>query len=142
MADTSLTADQILQKLFDSQTNSLNTYQSGSHVTPISIAVMPMTPTVSNDRNSDTVVITSTNVLLVSALVAVANPNRKGMRIYNNSANSVYICAVAAGASSATNLFAIVPTFAAFEFSSINYRGPVSAIRNAGSGTVIVTEFI
>lgn len=190
MADSSLTTDQILQKLFDPASNTIGTTSASPSVQPVSIATMPVTPITgnvtadtgllqpltnaqlraspvpvsgsvtvntgltdaqlratpapitTNDRNSDTVVITAPNVALISVLVAAANPNRKSIRLYNNSTNSVYLCAVASGASSATNLFAIVATFAAFEFNTVNYRGPISAIRNAGTGAVVVTEFI
>src|SRR6266403_820089 len=90
---------------------------------------------------SDATTVTSVNVATSSVQLIGANPNRKGMRIYNNSSNSIYLTSVSP-ANSGTNLFAIVATFTAFEFNNILYRGPVYGIRNAGTGAVITTEFI
>lgn len=84
--------------------------------------------------------ITNTTVALTQTVVVQANPYRKGMRIYNNSSNSVYL-SVGTTCDSANTLFAIVATYSAFEFASVNYRGAVCALRNSGTGNVVVTEF-
>jgi hypothetical protein len=84
--------------------------------------------------------VTVTPVATVQTVVVRANQNRKGMRIWNNSSNSVYLSA-GLTCNSSTTLFAIVPTFQSFELTNVNYMGPVCAIRNSGSGNVVVTEF-
>ncbi len=64
-----------------------------------------------------------------------------GFMLYNNSGNSCYVNFGATATSSACSI--IIPTFAAWSwpFPHFCYVGPISAIRNAGSGTIIVTEF-
>lgn len=80
------------------------------------------------------------NVLLVSIVISPANPNRIGFTVWNNSANSAYLT-FGATASSASPTY-IHPTFSTLAFfGPAIYTGVLSAIRNAGSGTMVVTEF-
>jgi hypothetical protein len=78
--------------------------------------------------------VTTTTVQLIDA-----NPQRKGLMIYNNSANTVYI-AYSATASSSVRMTLPIATFATWNMPSPIYTGPISGIRNAGSGTCMVTE--
>lgn len=94
------------------------------------VTSMPSTATVS----------TSANVALSSVLISPANSSRRGFILYNNSANSVYITLAPTSGSSTCSL--IIASFSNYTFSSfVSYIGPISAIRNAGTGSVIVTEF-
>lgn len=79
------------------------------------------------------------NVLLVSVVVAPANPRRRGFIMFNNSANSTYCCyAATCVAASPTRLIA---TFTSWEpQQSLTYQGPISCIRNAGAGVNTVYE--
>ncbi len=74
-----------------------------------------------------------------SVQIVAANANRKGLIIYNNSANSIYV-AFAATANSANNLTVIVPTFTSYIMQFPIYTGVLAATRNSGSGSAIVTE--
>lgn len=81
---------------------------------------------------------TTASVGTTSVLVLQKNRYRRGLVIYNNSSNSVYV-SFSTTANSANKMTAIIPTFnqwTAPEF----YIGPVSAIRNAGSGVLMITE--
>ncbi len=81
----------------------------------------------------------SASILLVSLQFLNANIKRRGLIIYNNSANSVYI-AFDASVSSANHMSIIIPTFQSWVMPLPIYQGPMSAIRNAGSGTLLITE--
>lgn len=79
------------------------------------------------------------NVLLVSTVIAPANPNRKGFYIWNNSANSAYVSLAATSTSAGPTQ--IVPTFQTWSMvGPLCYQGPIAAIRNSGSGTMTVWE--
>lgn len=84
---------------------------------------------------------TSTTVATSAVQIIGSNPTRKGMKLYNNSANSVYVSAGVPPCNSSSTLFAIIPTFANYDFSTTLYIGSLCAIRNAGTGNVVVTEF-
>lgn len=91
--------------------------------------------------SSVTTPVPTTNVLLISIVVLPANPNRKGFILYNNSANSVYVTYGAT--SSSASCTRLIPTFASWEVTQgCIYTGIISAIRNAGSGTVVAYELI
>ncbi len=81
----------------------------------------------------------STNILLVSVQFLSLNIKRRGLIIYNNSANSVYI-AFDTTVNSNTHMSIIIPTFASWVMPLPVYLGPMSAIRNSGSGTLLITE--
>lgn len=83
----------------------------------------------------------SPNVALTSVQIIGSNASRKGFILYNNSANSCYINFAATASSNSCSI--IVPTFASWSWTMTGgtYTGQISAIRNAGSGTIIVTEF-
>ncbi len=81
----------------------------------------------------------SPSVLLVSQVVLPANASRKGFIIYNNSANSVYL--TYGPTSTGSTCTRILATFANFEsLGPVVYTGQISAIRNAGAGTLVITE--
>lgn len=84
---------------------------------------------------------TSASVATASVQIIGANPSRSSFMLYNNSANSCYVNFGPTASSSACSL--IIPTFAtwAWPFANIDYTGAISAIRNAGTGTIILTEF-
>lgn len=92
-------------------------------------------------QSTDTVRTVSASIALVSVQVLAANTKRRGLTIYNNSANSVYLTW---GATSSSNTCTrILATFTQFDmFGPVVYLGPISAIRNAGSGTLILTEYL
>lgn len=85
--------------------------------------------------------ITSANVATSSVVVVPRNSTRKGFVIYNNSANSVYI--TYGPTSNGSTCTRILATFANFEsMGPTVYTGEISAIRNAGTGSLIITEIL
>lgn len=88
-----------------------------------------------------TALITAGAVGLTSIQVVGFNSWRTGAIIYNNSANSVYM-AYGSMVSSATFMTAIIPTFTQWVMPSPIFIGPLSFVRNAGSGSVMITEII
>lgn len=81
------------------------------------------------------------NVGTTSVVVAPENENRKGFIVFNNSANTVYLSlADTSVASSCTKPLATYQTWEIM--SDFWYTGPISAIRNSGSGVVTVWEFL
>lgn len=103
-----------------------------------SLPVNPVT-VVATATVSVSPVITTSSVKIVNA-----NPARKALVLYNNSANSVYL-STATPATSGTNLFYILPTFTQVSLTQLMpntvYTGAIYGIRNAGTGSVVVTEF-
>src|SRR4051812_41942107 len=93
------------------------------------------------DTYPDKATIIATPVVVnVSQVVVPRNPGRKGLVIYNNSANSVYL-AFAETANSSTKMTLIIPTFAHWVATIPIYTGPIAAIRNgAGTGNLLITE--
>lgn len=78
-------------------------------------------------------------VLLVSIVVAPANPLRKAFMIWNNSANSGYCCMAATCTSASPTR--IIATFTTWEPQQLLvYQGAISCIRNAGTGGMAVWE--
>ena len=84
---------------------------------------------------------TPVDVRQASVVIAPANPNRMGFVIFNNSANSGYVSL--AGVSVASTCTRLIATFTSWEFfpDGMCYTGPISAIRNSGSGVMAVWEF-
>lgn len=101
---------------------------------PVSGQVTTDPPTAGTATIRVSPVITTT-----SQLILAANPLRKGLILYNNSANSVYV-ALGSAANSSTNMTFILATFAHLIFPSPIYLGAIYGIRNSGTGTVLSTE--
>lgn len=79
-------------------------------------------------------------ITTVSQVIALLNRNRIGLLIWNPTANSVYI---AYGQTcSATTQTAIVPANSTWSMPEPIYTGAISCTRNAGSGSVNVTELV
>lgn len=83
---------------------------------------------------------TATNVLTSSIKIASANAKRIAFIVFNNSANSCYVCfenpAIAAGCAR------IIATFTSWEyFYPVIYTGDIYCIRNSGTGNCVVWEF-
>ncbi len=119
-------------------------------VQPISAATLPLPTgaatedtltTLVNKFFSSTAAITASPAILTTPSVKIiaANANRKGLYIYNNSANSIYI-AFGSPANSSTNMTQIIPTFTAYVLPFPVYRGDIYAVRNSGSGSALITE--
>lgn len=82
----------------------------------------------------------SASVATTSVVVLPANRWRNGLTIYNNSANSVYL--TFGPISSGSTCTRILATFAQWDMlGPVIYTGQISAIRNAGSGTLVITEY-
>ncbi len=116
---------------------------------PISAASLPLPTGAASDallqtliskHVSDTATITASAAVALTAVQIIgANPNRKGLLIYNNGANTAYI-AFGGVVSSATRMTLPILTFATYSMPFPIYTGAISAIRNAGTGTMLVTE--
>lgn len=104
---------------------------------------MPKATSVSFKQSITAVVInTALAAANVSAVIAPSNVNRKGLIIYNNTANSIYVCL--AGTANASLCAYIVPSFTSLPLlMPVCYTGVLSAIKNAGTtGTVVVHELV
>lgn len=83
----------------------------------------------------------SANVTTSSVLILDSNPARRGFTLYNNSSNSCYV--TFGPTSSSASPTAIVASFVSYTPTlPVNYTGQISAIRNAGTGTIIITELL
>lgn len=89
---------------------------------------------------SSTVVVSAT-VTTTSVVVSPANPKRIGFILFNNSANSCYVNFRPTAASNQCTI--IIPTFTqwVWPYSTHCYQGPISVIRNSGTGQIFVTQF-
>lgn len=83
----------------------------------------------------------SASVAQTSVKVIGTNPFRAGLMIYNNGANSCYVNFGQTASGSTCSV--IIPTFTTWTWNlpGCIFHGDIFAIRNAGSGTLIVTEF-
>lgn len=95
--------------------------------------------TISPWGGASTTVKTVTPVLLVSLVIAAANPNRKDFIIHNNSVSPIYI-SFGATATTSSPTFTLGAAESYHSNSSFVYRGVISAIRGGGSGNIAVTE--
>lgn len=92
-------------------------------------------------QSNGTVRTVSASVGTSNALVVYANKRRQGLTIYNNSSNSVYI--TFGPVSNGSTCTRILATFTQFDMlGPAIYRGEISAIRNAGSGALVITEYL
>lgn len=84
----------------------------------------------------------SPNVALASVQIAPSNSKRLGLILYNNGSNSCYVNFKKDASSALCSI--IIPSFTSWIWNlpDCMYVGPISAIRNAGSGTIIITEFL
>lgn len=83
--------------------------------------------------------VTNNVIAEASGLVCGFNMDRRGIIVYNNSSNSVYLTFGPIATSSTCSL--ILATFASWQMlGPVIWCGPISAIRNAGTGNVLVTE--
>ena len=78
-------------------------------------------------------------ITTVGQKIVSANSSRKGLILFNNSSNSVYV-ALGSAANSANNMTFIMATFSHLILPMPIYLGDVFGIRNAGTGTVLSTE--
>jgi len=83
--------------------------------------------------------ITTPSISNSSFSVLAANPNRKGIVLYNNSNATIVMVAFAATASSSTFTFSLTAKSTYFMSSPI-YLGAISAIGSVISGTLMITE--
>lgn len=82
----------------------------------------------------------ATLVTTTSVVVAPANPNRKGFIAFNNSGNSTYLSLAPVSVSATCTR--LVASFTSWEcVTPVVYTGPISAIRNSGTGNVLIWEF-
>lgn len=76
-----------------------------------------------------------------SRLIAESNPDRKGFFIWNNSSNSCYIAFATTAVSSSP--IAIIPAWQYFRMvEGTIWLGEIAAVRNAGTGNIVVTELL
>lgn len=94
---------------------------------------------IQNSVVSQVTVVASSTITTSAVKIIAANPNRKGLILYNNSANSVYLKYGAAG-NGGTDMTAILATFNQFVMPLPIFTGEIWGIRNAGTGQVVATE--
>lgn len=83
----------------------------------------------------------SESILLVSKPIVGENLDRVGLILWNASANSVYVTFAASG-DAANTVAVIIGAWSTWVMPMPVYRGPLSGVRNSGSGKVIATELI
>jgi hypothetical protein len=98
-----------------------------------------MQSTVTPAVSQSCTVTASANVALVATKIVNANPNRIGMMLYNNSANTIY-CKYGSSGNGGTDMTFPIATFATWTMPQPIYTGAIWGIRNAGSGVVVATE--
>lgn len=82
---------------------------------------------------------TSVAISSTSVVVATANPNRKGLIIYNASASIVYIAYDTTA--STTHLTFPIAASSAWTMPDPTYTGAVAAVRGStGDGKLLITE--
>ena len=81
----------------------------------------------------------SPTITTTSTLILPANPKRVGLILWNQSANSVYV-AFAENGNSSTKMTLIIGAYSSWVMQGPIYRGPISGIRNSGTGPVVATE--
>lgn len=94
-----------------------------------------------SERPLHALITASPTITTTSKVILAANPNRYGLILYNNSSNSVYI-AFADSANSSTQMTLIIGAFGMWAMPAPIYRGTITGIRNAGTGTVLATELL
>lgn len=83
----------------------------------------------------------SASVAQASVVIIGASTRRRGLLLYNNGGNSAYITFGPTSAGSSPT--AIVGAFSNYAMlGPAIWMGQISAIRNAGSGTFIITELV
>jgi hypothetical protein len=90
-------------------------------------------------RSTAKITVSESLVAAVSKVIIGANPKRKGLIIYNNGGNTAYITfgPVSAGNACTTN----VASFQSWSMlGNVVYTGQIAAIRNAGTGVMVITE--
>ncbi len=103
---------------------------------PVSIASLPVAPI---PQVGTATIAVSAFIAQASVKIIDANANRKGLILYNNGANSIYL-ALGVAANSSNSMTFILATFAHLILPSPIYTVAIYGIRNAGSGTVLATE--
>lgn len=91
-------------------------------------------------QTSKVVVTTSPVITTASVLLVGTNNSRAAFYIWNNSANSVYL--TFGPVSNASGPTLILASFSTYISGLVCYTGPISGIRNAGTGTCTVHELI
>lgn len=106
---------------------------------PVTVVNFPTTVQALPYTTSTQTVTTAANVALTSVQLVGTNKNRTGFIIWNNSSNSAYV--TFGPTSSSSTPTQIIPTFQSWQvLSGAIWQGPISAIRNAGSGSMTVYE--
>lgn len=93
----------------------------------------------SDQFSNKAVIIQSPSVAQASQLLIAENRGRRGLYFYNNGTNSIYV-ALGVAANSASSMSIIIPTYTTWIMPTPLYTGPIYGIRNAGAGTVLITE--
>lgn len=94
------------------------------------------TSTTSSVIKTTTPSITTASVQLVGT-----NPNRRGFQVWNNSSNSIYLSWDSTSSSATPSV--ILASFQTYSMTSgVIWTGPIAGIRNSGSGTCTVWEFV
>ncbi len=84
-------------------------------------------------------IINTPSIGLTSTLVLSANQWRRGLYVYNNGANTVYL-SFDSFVSSATHMTIPVATFSTWVMQMPIYLGSLAAVRNSGTGILMITE--
>lgn len=84
--------------------------------------------------------LTPVTVGVASVVIAPENPKRLGFYIYNNVGNTRYVTLGATSLSASPTFIITTFSFYQWPYPNMFYTGIISAIGNAGSGTMTVYE--
>jgi hypothetical protein len=115
-------------------------WATGTANVRISMGGMPFMPVVSiGNKDSATTVVTNVSVGTSSTQLAVANPLRRGLALFNNGAISAFVILGAASATTTTAFSVKIPPSGYYEVPP-GYTGRLSGIVTAGTASFQVTE--
>jgi hypothetical protein len=100
---------------------------------------MSLTPSVNINLRSTTVIPYNIEASVTSIQILAANPERKGVSIWNHSAANLFI---ELGAKVALTAFAVKLTPGSYYELPFGYMGRISGVWDAANGFALIREFV
>ncbi len=105
------------------------------------MANWPTVQTTTQTPAATSAMATSVAISSTSVLVVAANPNRRGLMLFNNSTTTVYIAYD--GTATMTHLTFPIPSLTTWTMAFPIYLGAIAAVRAAaGDGKILSTELM
>lgn len=100
---------------------------------------MPLTPPININLKSNVVTPYNVEASTTSILILAANPDRKGVTIWNHGASNLFI---ELGTKAALTAFAVKITPGSYYELPFGYSGRISGIWDVANGFAFVREFV